>query len=113
MALWVQPLALQAETTTGSQILAHHKSAKKRIRQNEKKRIRNRHIRTTLRSALKKFEQTLAQQNSEELKALIDKTISIVDKAASKGVIHKNKAARHVSQIRRKASSLLASSPNA
>ena len=93
--------------------MAHHKSAKKRIRQNDKKRIRNRHIRTTLRSALKRFEQTLEKQNAEELKPLVDKTISIVDTAASKGVIHKNKAARHVSQIRRKVNSLLNPSPNA
>jgi len=93
--------------------LAQHKSAKKRIRQNDKKRIRNRHIRTTLRSAMKRFEQTLEKQNAEELKALLDKTISIVDTAASKGIIHKNKAARHVSRISRKVSSLLTASPNA
>ena len=93
--------------------MAQHKSAKKRIRQNDKKRIRNRHIRTTLRSALKRFEQTLEKQNAEELKALMGKTISIVDTAASKGVIHKNKAARHVSQIRRKINSILTTSPNA
>ncbi len=93
--------------------MAHHKSAKKRIRQNERKRIRNRHIRTTLRSTLKRFEQTLEAQNTEELKGLLDKTISIVDKAASKGVIHKNKAARHVSQIRRKVNSFLTAPPSA
>ena len=93
--------------------MAQHKSAKKRIRQNDKKRIRNRHIRTTLRSTMKRFEQTLEKQNAEELKALVNKTISIVDTAASKGVIHKNKAARHVSQIRRKINSLLTPSPSA
>ena len=93
--------------------MAQHKSAKKRILQNDKKRIRNRHIRTTLRSALKKFEQTLEKQNAEELKAIMGKTISSVDTAASKGVIHKNKAARHVSQITRKINSLLTTSPNA
>ena len=93
--------------------MAQHKSAKKRIRQNDKKRTRNRHIRTTLRSAMKRFEQTLEKQNAEELKALLDKTISIVDTAASKGIIHKNKAARHVSQIRRKINSFLTTSPNA
>ncbi len=92
--------------------MAHHKSAKKRIRQTEKKRIRNRHVRTTLRSALKKFEQALGEQNIDELKVLASKTISIVDKAASKGVIHKNKAARHVSQVSRKVGSLLADSRN-
>ncbi len=62
---------------------------------------------------MKRFEQTLEKQNAEELKALLDKTISIVDTAASKGIIHKNKAARHVSRISRKASSLLTASPNA
>lgn len=93
--------------------MAQHKSAKKRIRQNDNKRIRNRHIRTTLRSTLKRFEQTLEKQNAEELKVLLDKTISIVDTAASKGIIHKNKAARHVSQIRRKINSFLTTSPNA
>ena len=92
--------------------MAHHKSAKKRIRQNEKKRIRNRHVRTTLRSALKKFEQALGEQNPEEIKTLARKTISIVDRAASKGVIHRNKAARHVSQVSRKVHSVPADSPN-
>lgn len=92
--------------------MAHHKSAQKRIRQNEKKRIRNRHIRTTLRSSLKKFEQALQERKPEELKPLVDKTVSFVHKAATKGVIHKNKAARHVSKIMRKATSLLAASPN-
>ncbi len=62
---------------------------------------------------MKRFEQTLEKQNAEELKALLDKTISIVDTAASKGIIHKNKAARHVSRISRKVSSLLTASPNA
>ena len=93
--------------------MAQHKSAKKRIRQNDKRRIRNRHIRTTLRSTLKRFEQNLEEQNAEELKALVNKTVSTIDTAASKGVIHKNKAARHVSRIRRKINSLLTTSPSA
>jgi len=92
--------------------LAYHKSAKKRIRQNEKRRIRNRHIRSTLRTTLKKLEQNIEQQNVEEVKAHLDKSISIVDTAASKRVIHRNKAARQVSRIRRKVNSLLATSPN-
>ena len=92
--------------------MAQHKSAKKRIRQNEKRRIRNRHIRSTLRSTLKKLEQNIEQQNAEEVKAHLDNSISIVDTAASKGVIHKNKAARHIARIRRKVNSLLAISPN-
>jgi small subunit ribosomal protein S20 len=61
---------------------------------------------------LKKLEQNVEQQNVEEVKAHLDKSISIVDTAASKGVIHRNKAARHVARIRRKVNSLLATSPN-
>lgn len=93
--------------------LAYHESAKKRIRQNEKRRIRNRHLRSTLRSSLKKFEQAVEQENVEEAESSLRKTISIVDTAASKGVIHKNKAARHVSKITRKVHSLLAATKNA
>lgn len=90
--------------------MAHHKSAKKRIRQNEKRRIRNRHIRSTLRSALKNLEQNVEQQNIEEAKAGLRKTAAIIDAAASKGVIHKNKASRHVSKITRKVQSLVTAS---
>ncbi len=93
--------------------MAYHESAKKRIRQNEKRRIRNRHVRSTLRSTLKKLEQAVEQKKVEEAKASLQRTISIVDTAASKGVIHKNKAARHVSKITRKVHSLLAASKNA
>jgi small subunit ribosomal protein S20 len=93
--------------------LAHHKSAIKRIRQSEKRRIRNRHIRSTLRSSLKKIGQSIEEQNVGEIKARLDKTISIVDRTARKGIIHKNKAARQVSRMKRKANALLAASPDA
>ena len=58
------------------------------------------------------MEQTIEKRNTEEAQSILDKTVSIVDKAASKGIIHKNKAARHVSQIRRKVNSLVGASPN-
>ena len=93
--------------------MAHHKSAIKRIRQNEKRRVRNRHARSTLRSTLKKIGLSLEEKNVEEVKARLDKTTSIVDGAACKGIIHKNKAARQVSRMKRKANALLAASPDA
>jgi small subunit ribosomal protein S20 len=104
---------LSPEDDDRETILAHHKSAKKRIRQNDKRRIRNRHIRSTLRSALKNLEQNVEQQNVEEAKAGLQKTVAIVDAAASKGVIHKNKASRHVSKITRKVQSLVNASTEA
>ena len=91
--------------------MAHHKSAIKRIRQNEKIRLRNRRIRSTLRSAIKRLEQSIQEQNVDAVKSLFQKTISITDKAASKGVIHKNNAARQVSRLTKKVSALLESSP--
>ena len=45
------------------------------------------------------MDQTIEKRNAEEVKAILDKTISIVDRAASKGVIHKNKAANYKSAL--------------
>ena len=83
--------------------MAHHKSAIKRIRQNEKKRVQNRHHRTTLRSSVKVLEQAIEENKTDQVNALLKKTLAMIDKAASKGVIHKNKASRSVSRLARKA----------
>jgi len=86
--------------------LAHHKSAIKRIRQNEKKRIRNRNITSTMRSAVKKLEQAIQEQKQADAQTLLQKTVSIIDRAVTKGVIHKNKASRSVSRLTRKVKAL-------
>jgi small subunit ribosomal protein S20 len=86
--------------------LAHHKSAIKRIRQNEKKRIRNRTVTSTMRSAVKKLEQAIQEQKQSEAQTLLKKTVSLIDGAATKGVIHKNKASRSVSRLTRKVKAL-------
>jgi len=92
--------------------LAHHKSAIKRIRQDEKKRLRNRHIRSTLRTAIKTIGQKIEEKNAGESKALLNKTASIIDKAAAKGVIHNNNAARLISRLTRKVNALIAAGTN-
>ncbi len=86
--------------------MAHHKSAIKRIRQNEKKRIRNRNITSTMRSAVKKLEQAIQEQKQADAQTLLQKTVSIIDRAVTKGVIHKNKASRSVSRLTRKVKAL-------
>ena len=91
---------------TGGIVLAHHKSAIKRIRQNEKKRQRNRYVTTTMRSAIKKLEQAVQAQQTSDAQTLLQKTVSIIDRAASKGVIHKNKASRSVSRLTQKVKAL-------
>lgn len=84
--------------------MANIKSQKKRNRQNEERRLRNRVVRGTTRSALKNARLAIetGAENSEEL---IAKAIKAFDKAAQKGVIHKNNAARHKSRLMKLAAS--------
>lgn len=69
------------------------KSAEKRVKIAATKRARNMSQRSTLRTALKKFDQTLATDATAAAN-LLPKTAKALDQAASKGLIHKNKAAR-------------------
>lgn len=73
-------------------------SSKKRMRQAEKARLRNKGTRSSLRTSLKKILET---NSKEEAEALINRTQSIIDKTAQKGVIHRNAAARYKSRVRR------------
>jgi len=70
--------------------MANHKSQFKRIRQNEKRRIENRYWGKTMRNAIKKLRNI---NDVAEAKAKMPNVVSLIDKVAKKGVIHKNKAA--------------------
>ncbi|MBD3376388.1 30S ribosomal protein S20 [candidate division KSB1 bacterium] len=76
--------------------MAHHKSAIKRIRTNERDRQRNRHYKTLLKTSLKKVR---SAENKEEAEALYRQTESILDKLVNKRIIHKNKAANQKSKL--------------
>lgn len=78
--------------------MANIKSAKKRIRQTAKSQLRNRGVRTHLRTALKQYRQAEDPKKSEKLPA----TYSEIDRARKKGVIHKNAAARYKSRLAKK-----------
>ena len=78
--------------------MATSKQAKKRIRTSEKSGIENKGVRTSMRSALKSV---LGAETQEAAKALVPHAMKKVDKAAKKGVIHANSAARKKSQIAR------------
>jgi small subunit ribosomal protein S20 len=82
--------------------MAHSNSAKKRIRQNVKHRSRNRWRLRTMRSALKEFNDRLIHGTYEETEAAYRKAAAILDKTASKGVIHRNHAARRKSRMAHK-----------
>jgi len=70
--------------------MANHKSAKKRIRSNESKRIRNRYHAKTTRNAVRRLRATTSKEEALES---LPKVASLLDKLAKRNVIHKNKAA--------------------
>lgn len=75
------------------------KSAKKRVLVIRKKNLENRMIRTQMNNAIKKFNNAIDTLNLEEADKLLPATMSTIDKAVSKGVIHKNQAANKKSAI--------------
>lgn len=79
--------------------MANHKSAEKRNRQNKIRNVRNTHIRSTMRSYVKKMRTAIAEGDHEAAKAVLEKAIPYIDKAASKGVIHKATASRKISRL--------------
>jgi small subunit ribosomal protein S20 len=76
--------------------MAHHASAKKRIRQNEAKRLRNRYYAVTMRNAVRKLRSCT---NKEEAVKALPGVTKMIDKLAKKNVIHKNKAANLKSKL--------------
>jgi small subunit ribosomal protein S20 len=84
--------------------LANIKSAKKRIKIIAKKTLRNKMIKSGVKTAMRKFDESINGNNNnpEELKNLLIKAVKTIDKAETKGVVHKNWAARKKSKIYRK-----------
>ncbi len=82
--------------------MATHPSALKRARQNLKRRLRNKMYKTRVKNSIKALDTLLAQGEIEKAKEIFNETVSIIQKAAGKGVIHKNKASRKVSSIAQK-----------
>jgi small subunit ribosomal protein S20 len=69
------------------------------VRQNEKRRQINRSNRTHLRTSIKKLGEALAGGNAKEIGTALPETISTIDKAVQKGVLHSKAAARHKSRL--------------
>jgi len=75
------------------------KQAKKRVRQAEKNRMRNKHHRSTMRTAIKKVKAAVREGDKEQATAAFTSAVPIIDKMVSKGIIHKNNAARKKSRL--------------
>ena len=79
--------------------MANIKSQIKRNKQNEKRRLRNKSVKSSLKTAIRKFDAALEAGDAETATALMRDASKKLDKAASKGVIHKNQAANRKSSI--------------
>ena len=79
--------------------MANIKSAKKRILVNRTKAARNKSIKSAVKTAVKKVDAAVALKDKEAASSALVEAISTIDKAASKGVYHKNTAARKVSRL--------------
>ena len=74
------------------------KSARKRVRQDVKKRLRNKSVISNLKTHLKRYKESLRTNNADK-EELFKKVVSLFHKAASKGVIYKRNASRNISKI--------------
>ncbi|MCF8259976.1 MAG: 30S ribosomal protein S20 [Melioribacteraceae bacterium] len=85
--------------------MANHKSAKKRIRTNDRKRIRNREALSQIKTLVKK---TLTEQDPDKAEVYLKDTVKKIDKNVSKGRLHLNNAARKKSKLTKHVNSLSA-----
>lgn len=83
-------------------------SAKKRVRTNDKRHDQNAELKDQMRAAIKNFESKVREDNKDEAKVACTTAYKKLDKAAQKGAIHKNRAARHKSQLTKKLNQLSA-----
>ncbi len=86
--------------------MATHKSALKRQKQNEKRNLRNVHIKSTLKTLIKKVRLALDSNDIDKARMALAEAIPAIDRAKSKGVIHRNTASRKVSRITKRVNSL-------
>ena len=75
------------------------KSAEKRMRQNEIRRVANRQRRSQMRTEIKRFQQLLSEQKTDEAREALKGVYAVIDRSAQKGVIHSNAAARYKSRL--------------
>ena len=89
--------------------MANSANALKRNRQNIKRRARNKHFRSTMRSQVKKLNAALESGDAEKAQAELPATVSLIHRLASKGIIHRRQAARRVSRLTSKVVAISAS----
>lgn len=80
--------------------MANIKSAIKRARTSEQRRLRNKQVKSRMRSAIRRFVDAV-ESDAGDLEARLNEAVSMIDRAVTKGIVHKNQAARKKSQLYR------------
>lgn len=88
--------------------MATHKSAIKRAKQGEARRMRNRARKTTVKNVVKRVRVALANKSAEEAQAALSQAITLIDKAAVKGTLHRRTASRKISRLSSQVHALVA-----
>lgn len=88
--------------------MANSPQARKRARQNDKRRARNASFRSLVRTKIKQVIAAVGSGDAEASQAALQQAVPVIDKMASKGIIAKNKAARHKSRLNAKVKALAA-----
>jgi small subunit ribosomal protein S20 len=86
--------------------LAHHASALKQMRQGVKHNERNRKNVSQLKTQVRKLRSAIAKGDAKEASASLAETVSVIDRAAKKGIVHDNAAARYKSRLTRRVNAL-------
>ncbi|MDO8892291.1 MAG: 30S ribosomal protein S20 [Sulfurimicrobium sp.] len=79
--------------------MANSAQARKRARQNDKQRMHNASLRSTLRTAIKKVIKSIEAGDKAAAQSVYHASVAVIDSIADKNIIHKNKAARHKSRL--------------
>ena len=79
--------------------MANHASAKKRIRQSAKRTARNRHVRTTLRSQVKRVRAAIEAGDKDTANSALGRAVSLIDRAVAKGIYHRRTGSRYIARL--------------
>jgi small subunit ribosomal protein S20 len=86
--------------------MATHKSVLKRNKQSKEKRLRNRNVKSNLKTTMKAVSAAIEEKDPKKAQEVLSQVTPVINKAASKGVIHKKNAARKISRLTRKVNAL-------
>ena len=88
--------------------MPHRASAKKTLRQSEKRRLRNRAVKSRLRTETRKFERAVERRDAEEARSQLQLLTKLVHKAGAKGVLHSRTAARRQAGLQKHFNEMIA-----